>query len=486
MSQELTPETTDAQQSRNVFGTLTTPPATKFLGTPVEEAAILQVIRDLCPSITKLILQQELHKDGDNKGNIHYHFLVCNKTPLRQTKLLKLRESLSTLHPGRHDVQFAKSVSQVEKYLFKDYTQHKPLTEGYSPNEIDTLERAADEKEAPPIKTTNANKFEAEIIEQIREFMLANHYSVNFYTRAVHARDGKERDPKDLRLFFEQLAKETMIPKDYGQRGCKLISDYIKDVHLYALPYYTPDRNYISFNNAVYGFTEGRHYSLDDPVITDIAPIRHFDIDFPPPIPSAYFFLIHNHKWDLAGFVEKYGSMFKPKSHRDPCMYLWGPPLTGKTMFYIPLVEVLGDLVGNFTKDSNFSLSTLPDKLLAVLDEVDIWSCEDLQMQLVKKLLEGTSFTVARKNKEPGVVKPIHAFIATNTKPPEPYDKHGNRDYHIEAILSRIHPYETKDLDSRDANVIRSIAIDQAPGWAIYCTQTEPYISVPPEYLPSQ
>jgi hypothetical protein len=155
-------------------------------------------------------------------------------------------------------------------------------------------------------------------------------------------------------------------------------------------------------------------------------------------------------------------------------------------MFHIPLIEVLGDLVGNFTKDSTFSLASIPDKLVAVLDEVDIWSSKDLQLQVVKKLLEGTEFTVARKNKEPAVVSPIHVLMTNNTKPKDPFDQHGNRDYHIEAVLSRIHPYETRDLEDRDANVINSIAIDHAPGWAVYCTQTQPYITVPPDYFPSQ
>lgn len=477
------PEGTDSQQSRSIFGTLTTPPATKFNGSKKEEESILRVIRANCPSIIKLILQQEIHSKGDNKGNIHYHFLVCNKTGIRQSKLRKFRDSLSTLHPGRHDVQFAKSVSQVEKYIFKDYLIHLPFTEGYSESDIISLQVVADQTHPPPVKTTNANKYEAEILERTIEFMVTNDYSINFYTRGIHGRGGKDRSSKDVSIFFEQLTKETTIPEDYGQRGVKLIRDYITSTDLYLLPYFTPDRNYISFNNAVYGFTEGKHYELDDPAISGISPIRHFDMEFPPAAPTAYFFLIHNHKWNMPGFVEKYAAMFKPKNRREACMYLWGPPLTGKSMFYIPLTEVFGDLVGYYTKDSNFSLSNLPDKLLAVLDEVNIWDSKDLQMQLVKKLLEGTEFTVARKNREAGAVKPIHAFIATNFEPPQPVDDAGKRDFHIEAILSRIHPYETKDISNRDADVIRTTASDQAAGWAVYCTQKHPYITVPPEYL---
>jgi Papillomavirus helicase len=480
------PDVTDAQQSRNVFGTLTTPPSTKFTGAPLEQQTILNVLRAQCPSIIKLILQLEYHKKGDNDGNIHYHFLVCTGSPMRQTKLRKLRDVLTTFHTGRHDVQFAKAVSQVEKYLFKDYRAHDPFTQGYTGEEVDALKLAADQKKPEQVKTTNANKFEAEILERIREFMLTHHYSVNFYTRAVHRRDGLDRIPIDLRCFFEQLHNETTIPKDYGQRGIKLISEYIKDVNMYELPYFTPNRDYISFNNAVYGFTAGKGYLPTDPVVINITPIRHFDVDFPPPIPTAYFFLIHNHKWDLAVFVAQYGSMFKAKNRRDPCMYLWGAPLTGKSMLHIPLIEVFGDLVGNFTKDGNFSLACIVDKVLAILDEVDIWSQKDLPLQVVKKLLEGTDFTVARKNKEPAVVTPIHVLMTNNTKPREPVDQDGNRDYHIEAVLSRIHPYETRDLPHHDSGVINSIAIDHAPGWAVYCTQTEPYIKVPPKYLPSQ
>lgn len=477
------PGVTNAQQSRNVFGTLTTAPATKFEGTPAEQATILAILRCHCPSITKLILQQELHKEGVNKGNIHYHFLVCNESPLRNTKLLALRESLSVYHPGRHDVQFAKSFKQVEKYLFKDYRLHSPYTEGYSDEEIELLERIADQTKPPPVKTTNANRYESEILECICKFMQDNHYSINYYTRAVHPRNGLDRIPVDRRCFFEKLSKETVIPKAYGQRGVKLVSEYIKDVELYELPYFKPNRNYISFNNAVYGFMEGQSYAVDDPVVATVSPIRHFDMDFPPPVPTAYFSLIKNHGWVMANFVEHYGAMFKPKSRRDPCMYLWGPPVTGKSMFHIPLIEVLGDLVGTFTKDSTFSLANLPDKLVAILDEVDIWSSKDLNMQVVKKLLEGAEFTVAQKNKDSALVTRIHVLMTNNTKPSEHTDKNGERDYHVEAVLSRIHPYETRDLESNNTSIINSTAIDHAPGWAVYCTQTKPYIAVPPEYL---
>jgi hypothetical protein len=176
--------------------------------------------------------------------------------------------------------------------------------------------------------------------------------------------------------------------------------------------------------------------------------------------------------------------MFKPKEHRDLCMYLWGPPVTGKTMFRIPLIEVFGDMVGNFTKDGKFSLAMLPDKLLAVLDEIDIWSDSDLALDLTKQLLEGTEFTVARKNRDPGVVQPIHTFITTNTEPPTAVNEPKHRSYHIEAVLSRIHPYETRDLDTLDEGIARTVAKDEAPAWAILCTQTQPYITVPPEYLP--
>jgi hypothetical protein len=483
MSQEPPPETTSAQRARNVFGTLTTLPATKFLGDTTEQDAILQVLSDQCPSIIKLILQQEKHKEGDNKGNIHYHFLVCMATGIRQTKLQALRSSLSTWHPGRHDVQFAKSVKAVELYLFKEYSEHRPLTQGYSESEIASIEHLIDEKKPPPIMTANPNKYEARLLEEMREFFLANDFRINYYTRAIHGRNGKDRSPTDLRLLFEQLTRHTEIPQDYGMRGLELIEKHIKDPKSYLLPYYVPDRDYVSFTNAVYSFTKGLRYDVDDPLLANIAPIRHFDVDFPPPCPTSYLYLIKNHGWDRHGFIGKYGAMFKPKSHRDPCMYLWGPPLTGKSMFYIPLIEVLGDLVGNFTRDGKFSLSELPDKLLAILDEVDIWNCSDLAMDLVKKLLEGTEFTVARKNRDPGVVKAIHSFIATNTEPPSSINKEGNRNYHIEAIMSRIHPYETKDLDHRDENIIRSIAIDHAPGWAVYCTQSEQYITTPPEYV---
>jgi hypothetical protein len=479
------PETTTAQQSRNVFGTLTTEPKTKFLGTPEEQEAILKIIRDQCPSITKLILQQELHKKGDNKGNIHYHFLVCTFSPMRYTKLQGFRSILSTWHPGRHDVQFAKSVKAVELYLFKDHITHDPYTEGYTEAEIASIGNQAIRKHPPPVKTTNANKYEEQILEQVSEFMAINHYKINYYTRQLHAEDGRAKRFTDQPSFFEKLTKETNMLKEYGQRGYKLIQEYIKDFNLHALPYFKPNKDYISFNNAVYGFTAGKRYEPNDPVVKDITPIRHFYADFPQTAPTSYLFLIRHHKWSLVQFLRQYGAMFKPKEHRDLCMYLWGPPVTGKTMFYIPLIEVFGDMVGNFTKDGKFSLAMLPDKLLAVLDEIDIWSEKDLALDLTKKLLEGTEFTVARKNRDPGVVQPMHTFITTNIGPPTVSKETSHRSYHIEAVLSRIHPYETRDLDSLDEGIARTVAKDEAPAWAILCTQSEPYITIPPDYFPS-
>jgi hypothetical protein len=479
------PETTDVQRSRNVFGTLTTEPKTKFLGTLPEQDAILKITRAHCPSITKLILQQELHKKGDNKGNIHYHFLVCTANPMSRTKLDGFRSALSTWHPGRHDVQFAKSVKAVELYVFKEHVTHDPYTEGYTGAEIASIANQAVREHPPVVKTTNANKYEEQILEQVTEFMNVNHYKINYYTRQLHAEDGRAKRFTDQPSFFEKLTKETNMLKEYGQRGYKLIQEYIKDANLHALPYFKPNKDYISFNNAVYCFTEGKRYEPTDPVVKDITPIRHFYQDFPQAAPMAYLFLIRHHGWSYGQFLRQYGAMFTPKQHRDLCMYLWGPPVTGKTMFYIPLIEVYGDMVGNFTKDGKFSLALLPDKLLAVLDEIDIWSEKDIALDLTKKLLEGTEFTVARKNRDPGVVQPIHTFISTNTKPPEAVDEKGNRSYHIEAVLSRIHPYETRELDSRDEDIARTVAKDEAAAWAILCTQKHPYIVVPPDYFPS-
>jgi DNA-binding transcriptional MerR regulator len=121
-----------------------------------------------------------------------------------------------------------------------------------------------------------------------------------------------------------------------------------------------------------------------------------------------------------------------------------------------------------------------------VLDEIDIWSEKDISLDLIKKLLEGTEFTVARKNRDPAVVQPIHTFISTNTKPPEAVDEKGNRSYHIEAVLSRIQLYETRELDSTDESIARTVAKDEAAAWAILCTQKHPYIVVPPDYFPSE
>ncbi len=479
----LKPDSAKATQSRNIFGTLTVPPEKKFTGSQEETATILKIIRDSCPAIVSLILQQEKHKDGDNRGNLHYHFLVCTKSPMRQTKLSGLKDRLAGAYPGRHDVQFAKSVKAVELYLFKEYELHHPYTEGYSQTDLESLKRIVDDTTPKVVKTANPNRYEAQLMEETREFMVANQYSINFYTRAVHGRNGKDRDPVATRLLFQHLATDTDVPEDYGIRGLDLIEKHIRDLKSYSLPYHVPDRDYISFNDALYSFTAGKRYDLDDPAVKDVAPIRHFDVAFPGPTPTSYLFLIKHHGWPLQGFIEKYGAMFRPKSHRDPCMYLWGPPLTGKSMFYIPLIEVLGDLASHFARDGNFSLADLPGKLAVILDEVDIWGGEDLRLDLVKRLLEGTRFAVSVKNRGKGMAEPVHTFIASNIKPPSSTDDRGIRDYHIEAVLSRIHPYETKDLVSRDENIIRSIAAEHSPGWAVYCTQSEPYITIPPEYL---
>lgn len=477
------PESTTAAQSRAIFGTLTTLPANKFTGTEEETSAIIAVLKQQCSNISHLMLQAETHNDGGaNHGNLHYHFLIRTSTAVRDAKLLSLRQAFAAYHPGRHDIVFAKSVTNVQSYIFKDHLLRQPITEGYSPEEIASFKKP--KRTSKPATTVfNTNLQEGSLVKEVTAFFVKNNFKISSDTRKIHGRNGLDRHFIDDRSFYKLLAAETTIPTRYGAKGLALIALHIADIKSYVFPFFDTSTDYIGFTNLYYRFSTGKTVAVDDPSMASIIPICYYDISFPPPVPTAYLYLIKNHGWNREAFTARYGEMFRPKKHRTPCLYIWGPTRSGKSMLYHPLVDVFASRIGFFVPDGKYSCSQFAGKLVAILNETDIWGKGELTIDMTKLILEGADFLAARKGGQPELIKAIHAFVACNVAPPSGVDAAGEPDMNVEAVLNRIDSYETRKMENPDEYISVDRVVEQSPGWVVLCTQTEQYIPIPSEFL---
>jgi hypothetical protein len=107
-------------------------------------------------------------------------------------------------------------------------------------------------------------------------------------------------------------------------------------------------------------------------------------------LPKNFIAIVDNSLTDPEEKKNFYIGLFKlylPRIHKDPVIYLWGEPNSGKTTIIDTITRVLPlDKRGSLA-DSSFSLSTLSNKYILVVDEGQ--GILTLPQSLLLKILEG-------------------------------------------------------------------------------------------------
>jgi phage/plasmid-associated DNA primase len=253
----------------------------------------------------------------------------------------------------------------------------------------------------------------------------------------------------------------------YGAKFLKSIQEFYRDF----LPSYTPNYDYVEFEDRFYRISSGECLKVID---DDIRCFRYFPCSLLTTMdktPTLWLEVLANSlsHGRIREFCIEYSKLFRgEKKRRESCIFLVGESGSGKSSLLAPLEGIFGrDEVGICSRVKQSPLEDLVGKRMAVLDE---FSTSLIPREELLLLTEGQSMKISMKyRRNPRINQPMHLIFSSNFYPSYSGDESGA----LESRLSiyHFHKLKTQSSPSQNAHCMATIKEQEAASVLLYCNK---------------